>query len=366
MDEVTPPLMKKRDFLDSPLNMSMGRSPLDGVPKTPDFMPRTPDIKMSPWMKEEKKKKEKAKKEPKKPKAPQLMQQHHPQSQSPLMPYFNQPPNLTMGGMNLPFPQQPHFPFFAGLMPTGPGLIPNNPFMPGPSFGASPFGLPGTVPNPAALSNLFPGPSRMRIDDMQQQQQPLLAPPHVEKPPPLVEKPHCNVAPLLPEPTPSTSNYSSILKLPPDTVAIPMEVPMEIEPNLVQTPQAPPPPQLPQIQAVQAADDFDTIDLTSPNSAKSDKKKDKEHKKERKDKDKLKKKKKQKDKDREKPEKEKVKKHKKEKKKDKERLEATKILSSNTDSVDASDSSIVSVPKLTLKLGLPGSRSSTPDVPKKM
>lgn len=237
--------------------------------------------------------------------------------------------------------------------------------MPGPSFGASTVPPFGNTPG----SGLFPGlpsmPQRLRDE-----------PPVMEQIPLFPEKPQCNVAPLLPQqldvPSSSSRNIpaalrvSPILKLPPDTVAIPVHDPPPMA-------EAPLPPAIisQEVSAEQsAADAFDTIDLTSPLSAKSEKKKDKEHKKEKKDKDKLKKKKKQKDKDRERGEKEpkeKVKKHKKEKRKEKERHESQKLLSSNTDSVDASDSSMASVPKLTLKLGgVPGSRSSTPDVPKKL
>lgn len=340
IDETTPPMNKKRpDYIDtnSPLNMSMhrphqpdfGRSPNEdlALPKTPQFMPRTPDVKMSPWMKEEKKKEKKPKKDKNLP---------H------MMPFYGHNPNIpdfpgtSRGGINPNLLSsfgsfgQPNmrFPFFPNLMPAGPGLIPtNNPLIP--QFGGS--GLPGM---PFGMAGLFPGlgqmpkirdPSPTKDKNREQQQMSLE-----------MNKPHCNVAPLIPKSldiSPVPKSESPILKLPPETIAIPINdnLPHERRPSPMRdalsiTPSlTPTPPILPATTVAvpersvshnpsgHVDDDFDTIDLTSPppppqqlqaqaaplmdvssvKPEKSEKKKDKEHKKEKKDKDKMKKKKKQ-------------------------------------------------------------------------
>lgn len=414
------------EFPTTPINMAMNkvleynRSPIDDLtmPTTPQYMPRTPEIKGSLWNKnkdEQKKKKEKPEKKMKKIKTP------------PLMPFFNPGPDLQnpMNRMTLPgmqgFPQmpqsstsmqqQPRFPFFPNLIPSGPGLIPNNAFFPGP-FGSAQFGAP-----PFNMSSLFPGDIIQNLNKIRTQLNHVSSSssPAKEKfpePPPMeMKQAHCNVPPLLPPTVLETSHSPtktkirtisppSLMKLPKDTVAIPIEptgipqhpLPSRMSPVLSKkltlekldeisvktefkhTPHKDNPPTAIPSTSV----NFDTVDLTSPKPEPGSK--DKEEKESKKDK-KLKKKSKKKDKIKEKDsssskdrserkkDKEERKREKKEKRREKERLamEQNKLLSSNTDSIDNSDSSLASVPKLTLKLGVTSdSRPNTPDIPKKM
>ncbi|XP_063699454.1 transcription initiation factor TFIID subunit 3 [Culicoides brevitarsis] len=397
------------DFPTTPVNMmnksmEFNRSPIEDLtmPTTPQYMPRTPDVKGSGgWKpgKEEKKKKEKPEKKIKKIKTP------------PLMPFFNPGPDMPLNRMQIPgmpFPQMPgssmqqtpqqqqqqqqsRFPFFPNLIPSGPGLIPNNAFLPGfgnpAQFGAPPFNIPNLFPNDILQSF---NKIRTQLDQHQQhQQQASTSAPMKDKfQEQLMEmkQSQCNVPSLLP-PTVldaplkmRADSPPSLMRLPKDTVAIPIEqqdlagpsrkmTVEKLDEISVKTEYKPAP------VAVEAPVNFDTVDLTSPSDLNKDEKESKKDKKLKKEKKKKKDKIKDKDgsivkdKSERKKDKEERKREKKEKRREKERLamEQNKFLSSNTDSIDNSDSSLASVPKLTLKLGVSGdSRPNTPDIPKKM
>lgn len=401
--------------------LDFNRSPIEDLtmPTTPQYMPRTPDVKGELWSKkregEPKKRKEKPEKKMKKIKTP------------PLMPFFAPGPDMQnqLNRMNIPgmpnfaqmpqssssmqMPQQPRFPFFPNLIPSGPGLIPNNAFL-GP-FGNAQFGAP-----PFNMSSLFPSDIIQNLNKIRTQmdQTSLVKEKFQEME---MKQAQCNVPPLIPgghgletsshataPPRPKILHESppSLMKLPKDTIAIPIEPPrvenpkpLEITPSSmgpsVSTSKKLPVDTFEEISVKQefkavekpttnpgTSINFDTVDLTSP---KPDQNKDNKDEKEPKQKDKkLKKKNKKKDKFKEKDvaskdkserkkDKEERKREKKEKRREKERLalEQNKFLSSNTDSIDNSDSSLASVPKLTLKLGVSSdSRPNTPDIPKKM
>uniref|UniRef100_A0A336LPH4 CSON010140 protein n=1 Tax=Culicoides sonorensis TaxID=179676 RepID=A0A336LPH4_CULSO len=425
----------------SPANINkpldLNRSPIEDLtmPTTPQYMPRTPDMKMASWNKEKgilgdqqqqqkKPKKEKPEKKLKKIKTPPPLMQFFnsgPDLQNPLnrmnipgMPGFPQMPQIGQSGSSM---SQPRFPFFPNLLPSGPGLIPNNAFFPGPFGNPAQFGAP-----PFNMSSLFPGDLLQNINKMRTQLEQTTSPlkdKFNESPSQSldIKPPQCNVPPLLPptilEQNPSLlspgkskvrpNSPPSIMKLPKDTVAIPIE---PSKPSSSTSHNLPPqlnPIQMSKNLTVEALDqvtvkneiklskekdpnssasssgaiNFDTVDLTSPpqhtDSGMKDKdesRKDKKLKKKSKKKDKLKEKDRDKDKSERKKDKEERKREKKEKRREKERLafEQNKILSSNTDSIDNSDSSLASVPKLTLKLGMSGdsSRPNTPDIQKKM
>lgn len=397
------------DISSTPLNMAMNkaidfnRSPIEDLtmPMTPQYMPRTPEMKGISWNKgrdEQKKKKEKPEKKLKKIKTPPLVMpfpdvQHALNRMSlPGMSGFPQP-NTSM--------QTPRFPFFPNLIPSGPGLIPNNAFFSGPfsttQFGAPPF---------HNMSSLFPGDILQNLNKMRSQLEnpsSSINEKFSESLPMEIKHPQCNVPPLLP-PTPLETlqqpektkgrpeSPPSLMKLPRDTVAIPLD------PSGVSQYSSFPQPHQPSSSKKITVEKHDEITVkkefvpavhkdpvcteipsTSVNletgSSLQDDKEDKESKKDKKLKKKNKKKDKTKEKDRDKDrserkkDKEERKREKKEKRREKERLamEQNKILSSNTDSIDNSDSSLASVPKLTLKLGVSGdSRPNTPDISKRM